>query len=234
MAAVLWVPPQRHMQQRGERFNNRPGYSLEQTCQRFSDGLPNSIRSSRAGHIPQTASVRRSTNARNSSSLHPGSSGSYSRYGCHSSLSPYFRSCIPRYATAGHFYSLPSCSCRHHFAGPFCRATSSGAEPLTAGRGIGIVGSSTRGIRGGNWNNNSNNLANENNNIGFRVASPGTLRRCCSLLGPESLGSHFGASATVPTQGLPGSPGHRRACRWANKVDVRSWQVASANGAAVR
>ena len=42
--------------------------------------------------------------------------------------------------------------------------------------------SSFRGLRGGNWNNNSNNLAasnrnndnptNENNNIGFRVASP--------------------------------------------------------------
>jgi formylglycine-generating enzyme required for sulfatase activity len=47
------------------------------------------------------------------------------------------------------------------------------------------MGSSNRGIRGGNWNNNSNNLsssnrndnnpANENNNIGFRVASPGTV-----------------------------------------------------------
>jgi len=45
------------------------------------------------------------------------------------------------------------------------------------------LGSSSRGVRGGNWNNNSNNLssstrnnnnpANENNNIGFRVASPG-------------------------------------------------------------
>jgi hypothetical protein len=42
--------------------------------------------------------------------------------------------------------------------------------------------SSARGVRGGNWNNNSNNLSasnrnnnnptNENNNIGFRVASP--------------------------------------------------------------
>ena len=45
------------------------------------------------------------------------------------------------------------------------------------------MGSSSRGVRVGNWNNNSNNLssstrnnnnpANENNNIGFRVASPG-------------------------------------------------------------
>jgi hypothetical protein len=45
------------------------------------------------------------------------------------------------------------------------------------------VVSSARGVRGGNWNNNSNNLSssnrnnnnptNENNNIGFRVASPG-------------------------------------------------------------
>ena len=60
------------------------------------------------------------------------------------------------------------------------------------------MGSSTRGIRGGNWNNSSNNLssstrnsnnpANENNNIGFRVASPGIDRRFSSLCGPESLG----------------------------------------------
>lgn len=46
-----------------------------------------------------------------------------------------------------------------------------------------VIGSS-RGLRGGSWNNNSNNLAasnrnntptNENNNVGFRVARPPTL-----------------------------------------------------------
>ena len=84
-----------------------------------------------------------------------------------------------------------------------CESTSSGVEPLTGGRGIGIVGSSDRGIRGGNWNNNSNNLssstrnnnnpANENNNIGFRVASP-FMEQCqrSSLFGPESRRSHCG------------------------------------------
>jgi hypothetical protein len=65
------------------------------------------------------------------------------------------------------------------------------------------VGSSDRGIRGGNWNNNSNNLssstrnnnnpANENNNIGFRVASP-FMEQCqrSSLFGPESRRLHCG------------------------------------------
>ena len=65
------------------------------------------------------------------------------------------------------------------------------------------MGSSDRGIRGGNWNNNSNNLssstrnnnnpANENNNIGFRVASP-FMEQCqrSSLFGPESRRSHCG------------------------------------------
>ena len=65
------------------------------------------------------------------------------------------------------------------------------------------MGSSDRGIRGGNWNNNSNNLssstrnnnnpANENNNIGFRVASP-FMEQCqrSSLFGPESRSLHCG------------------------------------------
>jgi formylglycine-generating enzyme required for sulfatase activity len=52
------------------------------------------------------------------------------------------------------------------------KATKAGVRAQRAG--------SSRGLRGGNWNNNSNNLAasnrnnnptNENNNIGFRVAS---------------------------------------------------------------
>jgi hypothetical protein len=46
-----------------------------------------------------------------------------------------------------------------------CESTSSGVEPLTGGRGIGIV-----------------------------------------------------ASSTVPSQGLPDSPAHRRFCWWANHV----------------
>ena len=110
-----------------------------------------------------------------------------------------------------------------------CESTSSGVEPLTGGRGIGIVGSSDRGIRGGNWNNNSNNLsssirnnnnpANENNNIGFRVASP-FMEQCqrSSLFGPESRRLHVAAFSTVPSQGLPDSPAHRRFCWWANNV----------------
>lgn len=46
---------------------------------------------------------------------------------------------------------------------------------------------SSRGLRGGSWNNNSNNLAssnrnnntptNENNNVGFRVARPPAFRQ---------------------------------------------------------
>ena len=110
-----------------------------------------------------------------------------------------------------------------------CESTSSGVEPLTGGRGIGIVGSSDRGIRGGDWNNNSNNLsssirnnnnpANENNNIGFRVASPFMeQRQRSSLFGPESRRLHVAASSTVPSQGLPDSPAHRRFCWWANNV----------------
>jgi len=72
-----------------------------------------------------------------------------------------------------------------------CGSASSGVEPLTVERGIGIVGSSNRGIRGGSWNNNSNNLSssirnnnnptNENNNIGFRVASPDNSACASSL-----------------------------------------------------
>jgi hypothetical protein len=53
---------------------------------------------------------------------------------------------------------------------------------------------SSRGLRGGNWNNNAFNLSssnrntndpsNENNNIGFRLASPCRLARARSGLGP--------------------------------------------------
>ena len=53
--------------------------------------------------------------------------------------------------------------------------------------------SSSRGVRGGNWDNNSNNLSssnrnndnpdNENNNIGFRVASPGNEAGSATCLG---------------------------------------------------
>ena len=108
-----------------------------------------------------------------------------------------------------------------------CESTSSGVEPLTGGRGIGIVGSSDRGIRGGDWNNNSNNLsssirnnnnpANENNNIGFRVASPFNSPRRAACLG-QNRGGRIAASSTVPSQGLPDSPAHRRFCWWANHV----------------
>ena len=58
------------------------------------------------------------------------------------------------------------------------------ARSLPGGRETGVRdqrAGSSRGLRGGNWNNNSNNLhasnrnnnnpTNENNNIGFRVAS---------------------------------------------------------------
>ena len=85
--------------------------------------------------------------------------------------------------------------------------------------------SSDRGIRGGNWNNNlssstrnNNNPANENNNIGFRVASP-FMEQCqrSSLFGPESRRLHCGF-LDVPSQGLPDSPAHRRFCWWANNV----------------
>lgn len=66
---------------------------------------------------------------------------------------------------------------------------------------------------------NNNNPANENNNIGFRVASPFMeQRQRSSLFGPESRRLHVAASSTVPSQGLPDSPVHRRFCWWANNV----------------
>ena len=124
-----------------------------------------------------------------------------------------------------------------------CESTSSGVEPLTGGRGIGIVGSSDRGIRGGNWNNNSNNLssstrnnnnpANENNNIGFRVASPcyGTVPAqqpvwarieevaCCGFLDRAFTGTTRFSSA--PAILLVGE-----------SCDVWLWRVALAKDAA--
>ena len=89
------------------------------------------------------------------------------------------------------------------------------------------MGSSARVIRGGNWNNNSNNLssstrnannpANENNNIGFRVASPRN-KAGLAACGARIVGVATAAPAAVPSQGLPDSPAHRRDGWWANKA----------------
>ena len=66
---------------------------------------------------------------------------------------------------------------------------------------------SFRGLRGGSWNNNENNLRssnrnnnnpdNENNNIGFRVASPRETRRRAPGQNPASERAH----RTVPYSG---------------------------------
>ena len=75
-----------------------------------------------------------------------------------------------------------------------------------------------RGLRGGSWNNTENNLrasnrnsndpTNENNNIGFRLASLcARMGRPISRIGPIHGGSD--PATTVPGQRLPVSP----ACR---------------------
>jgi len=58
---------------------------------------------------------------------------------------------------------------------------------------------SSRGIRGGNWNNNASNVSsanrntndpsNENNNIGFRLASPCRLTQARFRRGPGGIAS---------------------------------------------
>ena len=73
-------------------------------------------------------------------------------------------------------------------------STSSGVEPQTIGRGIGIKGSSNR---------NDNNPANVNNNNGFRVTSPGTVCGGSRLFGPESLGSSKRLQRPCPHRDYP-------------------------------
>jgi hypothetical protein len=95
---------------------------------------------------------------------------------------------------------------------------------------------SFRGLRGGSWNNNENNLRssnrnnnnpdNENNNIGFRVASPRETRR--RVPGQNSVSER--ARGTVPFSGTTRTvPRDRRSNRTPDgrRIGGRPWRVAS-------
>jgi hypothetical protein len=87
-----------------------------------------------------------------------------------------------------------------------------------------------RGLRGGNWNNTANNLessnrndndpTNENNNIGFRVASPWTRRAAAKRpvrRGPKQessarIAAAIVGAATAPNSGTTGRSGVPEPC----------------------